>query len=458
MNVLELARQKGIDPKKVASTKGGEYASPCPGCGGDDRFRIWPEEKNGSGSWWCRRCDKGGDGIQFLIEFEGLSFRAACRQLDVVLEGRRRPQFSRLKKESADWQPAPATLPADRWNERAEKFLCWCEEKLLEDNKQLRYLRRRGIKKKTAQRFRLGYNPGKDDKDLWRPRETWGLPVEYRKDGPLRQAQGRRKKNLWLPRGIVIPCLDPKDRILRLRIRRPEGEPKYYVIPGSSMGCMVTATAARAAVVVESELDAILIDQEAGDICNPVALGNSSRKPDEETTGILKKAALVLLALDFDQAGINCMGWWQRVFEKVRDWPVPKGSDPGEAFKEKVNLRKWILAGLPESWNFGPYLMGSSIKKDPIFGQESRPEAAPTETMDVPPAGVRELVVLLKGTPVVIYKNPKRLAIHESNAWAARNWELSQKISRLVYFNPEVFDYIQAHPENSITYKNLIVT
>ena len=28
--------------KKVASTKGGEYAGPCPFCGGRDRFRVWP--------------------------------------------------------------------------------------------------------------------------------------------------------------------------------------------------------------------------------------------------------------------------------------------------------------------------------------------------------------------------------------------------------------------------------
>ena len=26
--------------KKVAATDGGEYAGPCPFCGGDDRFRV----------------------------------------------------------------------------------------------------------------------------------------------------------------------------------------------------------------------------------------------------------------------------------------------------------------------------------------------------------------------------------------------------------------------------------
>jgi len=33
LNVLELLKQKGVEPKKAAGTKGGEYHSPCPGCG-----------------------------------------------------------------------------------------------------------------------------------------------------------------------------------------------------------------------------------------------------------------------------------------------------------------------------------------------------------------------------------------------------------------------------------------
>jgi len=41
-NVLDIAMEKGLAPKKVAQTNGGEYASPCPGCNGSDRFRIWP--------------------------------------------------------------------------------------------------------------------------------------------------------------------------------------------------------------------------------------------------------------------------------------------------------------------------------------------------------------------------------------------------------------------------------
>ena len=73
----------------------------------------------------------------------------------------------------------------------------------------------------------MGWNPGEKSKDLWRPRSAWGLPEEKKANS--------RQKLLWLPVGLIIPKLDDDGgHIERLRIRRPEGEPRYYVVPGSS--------------------------------------------------------------------------------------------------------------------------------------------------------------------------------------------------------------------------------
>ena len=68
MNILDQLQADAITVKKVSSTKGGEYASPCPWCGGTDRFIIWP----GQGRYFCRMCGKKGDFIQYLIEFDAL--------------------------------------------------------------------------------------------------------------------------------------------------------------------------------------------------------------------------------------------------------------------------------------------------------------------------------------------------------------------------------------------------
>ena len=70
-NLLQLLRNK-VDPekvKKVSSAKGGEWHSPCPLCGGVDRFCAFPEQAGGEicqkyglrGTWSCARgCGKGG--------------------------------------------------------------------------------------------------------------------------------------------------------------------------------------------------------------------------------------------------------------------------------------------------------------------------------------------------------------------------------------------------------------
>lgn len=61
-----------LTPKRSRS---GEYAGPCPFCGGEDRFLVWLE----SDRYWCRRCQKKGDSIQFLRDYKGLSFHEAAR-------------------------------------------------------------------------------------------------------------------------------------------------------------------------------------------------------------------------------------------------------------------------------------------------------------------------------------------------------------------------------------------
>ena len=50
MMITEAIRQvdllaligRDVQLRRVASTNGGEWAGPCPFCGGHDRFRVWP--------------------------------------------------------------------------------------------------------------------------------------------------------------------------------------------------------------------------------------------------------------------------------------------------------------------------------------------------------------------------------------------------------------------------------
>ena len=58
--------------------RGAEFHGPCPFCGeGYDRFIVWPEQDE-TGRYWCRQCNRKGDGIQFLRDYLGQSFGDAA--------------------------------------------------------------------------------------------------------------------------------------------------------------------------------------------------------------------------------------------------------------------------------------------------------------------------------------------------------------------------------------------
>ncbi len=175
-DILTILQERGIAPRKVSAGKGGEYHSPCPGCGGTDRFCVWPEQKEG-GTYYCRQCDKAGDLIQFLMDFDNLSFTEAAARL-----GRETKQNSTYAAPSipARDRPKPpaatqdlpdhAARPSEKWLEKAAAFAKWTREQLLVHPEQLAYLAGRGIPRAVAVDQGLGYNPGENGKDIFRPR------------------------------------------------------------------------------------------------------------------------------------------------------------------------------------------------------------------------------------------------------------------------------------------------
>lgn len=90
-DLLQLLRSR-VDPakvKKVSGAKGGEWHSPCPICGGTDRFSVFPEQPGGElcqkhdlrGTWACvRGCGNGGDLISWFTEAEldAMAVHYAC--------------------------------------------------------------------------------------------------------------------------------------------------------------------------------------------------------------------------------------------------------------------------------------------------------------------------------------------------------------------------------------------
>ncbi len=328
MLITEIIQRDGFTLKREAGTNGGELAGPCPFCGGRDRFRVWPEK----GRYWCRQCGARGDAIQYLRDRQGMTYRDACTALGVEPKngrspaGQEEPGWLSVEWQTAAWALLKETRLSLQWYEPAKN-----------------YLKGRGLNDETISM--LGYNPTSAHME----RAAWGLPDE------TNPRTGQPQK-VWIPRGILISVID-EGLVHRLRVRLSPDEferskewtngkgIKYAEIPGSGPDSLLLPgrDGAKAWAVVESELDAYLVHQEAGDLVNVLGLGSTTGKP---TAQMLKVMAgkRVLLCLDHDAAG------WKAV-EKLPGeyWPTPSGKDPADYFQAGGDIRSWIEAGLREN-------------------------------------------------------------------------------------------------------------
>lgn len=330
MTILELIQSDGFQSKKVATTRGGEYHGPCPFCGGKDRFRIQPARDR----FYCRACEKSGDSIQYLKDFKGMKYFEALAFLG------REPSFIKKPTPPVLVPKAAAQAPPETWQEKAFTFAMQAQVRLWENAgaKMRQWLHtEKGLSDETIKRACLGYSPA----DIYEPRATWGLEPAY-------NDQGKEKKQ-WIPAGLVIPLI-ANDKIQRLRIRcdNPGDGPRYIVVSGSNTTPLIIGQNKAAVVIVESELDALLLAQEAGDLCGTVALGSAQAKPDTQTHTILKDTPLILIALDTDEAGAKASwNFWPETYgQKVKRWPTIQGKDASEAKVNGLDLRTWIIAGM----------------------------------------------------------------------------------------------------------------
>jgi DNA primase len=317
--------------RRQASTRGGEYAGPCPFCGGSDRFRVWPyAERPG---WWCRRCEQSGDAIGYLALRTHVSRGAAAAQLGLI-------STSSTRRELLSVPPEPVQPPPPAWRSAANTFVEACYDRLWSASGAiaLRYLQRvYGLNEQQIVWGMLGYN----DRDQYVPRAEWGLePREVRKHGRL-----TLQHNLWLPRGIVIPWLIVAD-IWKISIRRLTGTPKYYQLPGGS-NALYGADGlwpCKPALLCEGMLDALAVREAAGDLVSAVASGATGAR---SIHWILKLAQtpLVLLAFDQDEGGDRPEAYWSEVLPQHFVWR-PYVDDPAAMHAAGMSVRSWVEAGL----------------------------------------------------------------------------------------------------------------
>lgn len=327
--------------KHVAGTSGGEWAGPCPWCGGRDRFRVWPKHPSGDvgGRFMCRACGRTGDAIQLLRDRDGLTYPEACQALQV--DPRPSSNARPCAPTRREWTPKPTATPPDAWQEAAGRFIAECAANMTPDSEGMAYALGRGLTPDTVARLGIGWNPS----DRFEDREAWGMAPEV-------NAKGNAKR-VWLPAGLVIPSRR-KAGLVAVKVRRTawtleDERPKYIALPGSVPGLALGGGPGLPVLVVESELDAVLVWQEARDLAGALALGTATGKPDSDTTAYLAEAPRLLGALDFDKAGIEAWPWWKEHFPAAEPWPPVEGKDVGDMAGTPRLVRAWVEAGvMPE--------------------------------------------------------------------------------------------------------------
>jgi hypothetical protein len=347
--ILDLLDADGIEYKKVSTTKGGEYALPCPDCGGHDRFRVWPEEAEGRGTFWCRGCGVHGSTIRYLMIFHEIPFPLACSILGID------PLAKTSHGESTPrpWRPREREIPGPFWRCSASKVVDVAQKILWSDKGEWvrEWLQKeRFLTLETIKAMNLGWMP----KNIKFARTRFGLAEEV------------ERPYVHIPRALTIPCLADDHKgykdiisvkeLVRVRLRRfdedrapwqpgQEELPRYTMLAGSSSAPMVLGYMGYRGncIVVESELDAILIKQMTA--TTAIAMGSAQAKPDASLFKALQQAGLILVALDDDEAGRKASRWWLETFSTARPCPPLRGKDPTDSMKAGVDLREWVKAG-----------------------------------------------------------------------------------------------------------------
>jgi len=321
--------------KRVASTKGGEYAGPCPFCGGEDRFRVWP--KADRPGWWCRQCEKRGDVIAYIQQRDGTDFITALRQAqDTACQylGGGLPKPRPVARAS----PEPVN---EEWQSAAVQIMVECAAALWEPEgeRARRWLNERGLADETLKRYFIGFN-----------------------------RTSRMLHGLWVPQGITIPhWQESLNRIWGIKIRLPTNGPDKYRAVKGSVPCLYLADnlmGHEVAVICEGEFDALLLAQEVGDpstgsprlrsgqagqaLVGVVALGSAANKVKaiDAALPFLLEVKRLLVATDNDEEGKRAAAYLLERTKRARRLRVPQGNDVTDFWKGGRDLREWVSRGL----------------------------------------------------------------------------------------------------------------
>jgi DNA primase len=319
-------------------------------------FHVRPEEKH----YFCFGCSASGDPFNFVMETEGLDFKAAMEELA--------DRFGvTLETEAED--PAAATRRERRERlylllGRASTYYARYLWEAAEAETARAYLLGRGLAEETLREFRVGYAPSAWDRILLASRQAGfseqellavGL-AQRRRDDPSRLFDRFRAR-------IMFPSVDARGRVLGFgaRAMRDDDPPKYLntsdgelyhkreVLFGIDLARTAAAKAGRM-ILVEGYTDVLALHQ--AELRNAVGIMGTSLT-EEQVRELERIVPTVELCLDADRAGEDAMLRASRTAAasrlELRVVPLAPGSDPAELIEREGAdaLRRQVEASVP---------------------------------------------------------------------------------------------------------------
>ncbi len=319
-------------------------------------FHVRPDEKH----YHCFGCQASGDPFSWVMETEGLDFKAAIEALA--------DRFG-VKLETVDEDPAAAARREQRERlytllSRAATYYARYLWESREAAAAREYLLGRGLTEETLREFAVGYAPSAWDRILSASRSA-GFSQQELLDAGLVVRSRTRPGQVYdrFRERIVFPSVDARGRVLGFgaRAMRDNQQPKYlntsenqlYQKRSQLFGIdHARAVAARAGrmILVEGYTDVLALHQ-AG-LRNAVGIMGTSFT-EEQATELERTVHVLELCLDADSAGQEAMLRAAQVASgrrlELRVVPLPPGTDPAELIERDgvEALRERVAASVP---------------------------------------------------------------------------------------------------------------
>jgi len=300
-------------------------------------FHVRPDEKH----YHCFGCQASGDPFDFVMETEGLDFKAALESLA--------DRFGvKLETEAENPEAAARRQRRERLYSLLGRATAYYSRYLWEADEAQgarRYLLGRGLEERTLRAFRVGYAPSAWDRMLLASRRAGYSDEELLATG-LAQRSRNRPGQIYdrFRERIMFPAVDARGRVhgFGARAMRDNQPPKYLntsdgeiyhkreVLFGIDVARGPAAKAGRM-ILAEGYTDVLALHQAGLD--NAVGIMGTALT-EEQVTELERIVTGLELCLDADRAGQDAMLRASRLAAgrklELRVVGLPEGTDPAD--------------------------------------------------------------------------------------------------------------------------------